>query len=109
MSSVIETFTIKRGDTSPTLQYELSPTPNLTGATVVLNMKTTSGTATITRAAVDVVGDATDGIVEYEWISADTDTVGVYNAEFEVTYSNGKIETFPNDGYIRVKVYADLG
>lgn len=33
---------------------------------------------------------------------------GSYVCEFEVTYSDSTIETFPNDGYIRVEVLSDI-
>lgn len=107
--SEIETFTIKRNDTSPLFEHELTPTPDLTGATVVFNMKTTGGVSKVNRGAATIVGDPTLGIVRYSWLAADTNTAGLFNAEYEVTYANGKIETFPNDSYIRVKVTEDLG
>jgi len=47
-------------------------------------------------------------LVRYNWIAADTDTIGSYQAEFEVTYADASIETFPNDGYIRVEIIDDI-
>jgi hypothetical protein len=32
----------------------------------------------------------------------------MYSAEFEVTYSDGSIETFPNSDYIRVEIIDDI-
>jgi len=51
---------------------------------------------------------ALEGLVRYNWTAADTDTVGSYQAEFEVTYADASIETFPNDGYIRVEIIDDI-
>ena len=39
----------------------------------------------------------------------ETDTAGVYRAEFEVMYNDGRLETFPNDGYISIQILSDLG
>jgi hypothetical protein len=46
--------------------------------------------------------------VRYDWSADDTDTIGSYQAEFEVTYADASIETFPNDGYIRVEIIDDI-
>jgi hypothetical protein len=46
--------------------------------------------------------------VQYDWSAADTATIGTYNAEFEVTYGDSSIETFPNNGFISVVVTDDL-
>jgi len=48
------------------------------------------------------------GLVRYNWQAADTATVGSYQVEFEVTYADATVETFPNDGYIRVEIIADI-
>jgi len=34
---------------------------------------------------------------------------GLFNFEFEVEYPDGRVETFPNDGYLRLKIVKDLG
>jgi hypothetical protein len=46
--------------------------------------------------------------VRYEWLAANTDTADEYEGEFQVTYANGKIQTFPNDGYIPVVITDDI-
>lgn len=68
---------------------------NLTGATVKFIMKEIGATATkvdATLAGGEII-DAVNGLVEYWWEAADTDTVGSYLAEFEITFSNGRILT----------------
>ena len=47
--------------------------------------------------------------MKYVWQTGDTDTAGTFQGEFEVTYTSGEIETFPNDGYIGIEVLADIG
>ena len=46
--------------------------------------------------------------VKYVWQTGDTDTAGTFQGEFEVTYSSGEIENFPNDGYIGIEVLDDI-
>lgn len=104
-------FTIKRGDTSPALLFELLPKDVvLSGATVRFNMRIRdTNTVVVNRAsgAVEVgVGTPT---VRYNWTQADTAKAGEYDAEFEVTYLDGKIETFPNDGFIPILINEDIG
>lgn len=105
------TFYIKQNDTSPamlaTLQDADGNAINLTGASVRFHMRTIGSSQTTVDAAATVV-TAASGIVRYAWDAADTATVGSYQAEFEVTYSDASIETFPNDGYIRVEIKADI-
>lgn len=54
-----------------------------------------------------VVVDAAAGIVRYDWAAADTNTPGVYEAEWEVVGADGKPQTFPTAGYDKVTVYRD--
>jgi hypothetical protein len=103
-------FKIKRGDTSPALRMQLVPTVNLTGATVRFNMTGPfeAPTKVVNRQVGGIVGLATAGVVRYDWRAGDTIKAGVYQAEFEITYSDGTIETFPNGEHIQVSVLPDL-
>lgn len=47
--------------------------------------------------------------VTVTFLSSHTAKIGDYKAEFEVSYPNGRVETFPNDGYIKVRILKDLG
>ena len=47
-------------------------------------------------------------IVAHLWASGQTDAPGRYQAEFEVTYSDGAVETFPNLGFITVIIAEDV-
>lgn len=105
------TFYIKQNDTSPamlaTLQDANSTAIDLTSADVRFHMRTIGGTSAVVDAAAVIV-TAASGLVRYDWQAADTASIGSYQAEFEVTYSDGSVETFPNDGYIRVEIKDDV-
>lgn len=103
------TFTIKRGDSSPSLGYKLSPATNLVGASVVFNMNPAGegGPAKIERSPA-IVDNASEGIVRYDFSSSDTTNPGTAYAEFEVTYADGTVETFTNSGYIAVVIPKDF-
>lgn len=103
------TFTIKRGDTSPSLLYALSPASViLTGASVVFNMRAADGTPKIARKAAVVQTATGQPTVRYDWVAADTDVAGMFQAEFEIAYTDGTIETFPSDDFILVKITGDI-
>jgi hypothetical protein len=110
-----ETFYIKQNDTASFLTRDLkdafgSPV-NVTGASVVFSMRVKpAGTMKITRQD-GVVVNAGIGRVRYEWASdgSDTNTADEYEGEFQVTYADGKIQTFPNDGHIPIVITDDVG
>ena len=105
------TFYVKQNDTSPamlaTLQDASGNAINITGASVRFHMRKIGRTELIVDADVAIVTEES-GLVRYDWDAADTDTIGSYQAEFEVTYADASIETFPNDGYIRVEITDDI-
>jgi hypothetical protein len=104
----MDAFPIKRGDTSPAIRYALEPaTVVLTGATVRFQMRARNGAVLMDVAALVVTATGTP-TVEYSWQAGDTATPGLYEAEFRVTYADGKIETFPNEGFIPVRVNEDV-
>lgn len=99
-------FTIKQGDTSPSLVANLV-TPSrqpvfLEGATVLFHMRGQRSSGVLTAPA--VVVDEDGGQVRYDWAEGDTAAAGDFEAEFEVTYGDGTVETFPNEGYIIVTI-----
>lgn len=104
-------FTIKENDTSPIIQRTLTDASgtavNLTGSSVVFKMYDQMRTTQVVSSAATLV-DAANGVVRYTWLAADTDVPGWYWVEFEVTYSDSSIETFPNSGYISVLITEEL-
>jgi hypothetical protein len=105
------TFYLKQNDTVPSLRAELQngsgAAVDLVNATVRFHMRAVGSATATVDADASVIGAST-GIVQYDWLAEDTVTIGSYQAEFEVTYPDGTIETFPNDGYIRVKIIDDI-
>jgi 5-hydroxyisourate hydrolase-like protein (transthyretin family) len=103
-------FNIKQNDTSPSLQATLKDAAltaiDLTGATVRFHMKSIDGTVKVDK-VMTIVNEA-NGVVQYNWVTGDTDTVGTYYVEFEVTYADASIETFPNNGNRVVSVVREL-
>jgi hypothetical protein len=106
-----DTFFLKRGDTGPALQRqcldEAGDPLNITGATVRFSMRARGGDVVVNRAAASIV-DAATGIVRYAWQAADTDEAGAFDAEFEITYLDGSVETVPNAGMIEVTITGDI-
>lgn len=103
-----QTFRIKRGDTSPALQFALFPkSVVLTGAAVRFQMEN-ANRQTVIDAPAEVVEATGNPAVAYEWQPGDTDIAGEYQAEFRVEYIDGTIETFPNHGFIGVHIGRDV-
>jgi hypothetical protein len=106
-----DTFNIKEGDFLPVLQRTLydenDAAVDLTNATSVKFTMKRGATTKISKVGCAII-DTLNGIVQYAWTGTDTDTPGVYDAEFQVTYVSAKIETFPNDGYIKITITPEL-
>ena len=103
-------FKIKQNDTSPSIQanltdYQLNPI-DLTNSSVKFHMKSVDGTLKVS--ATTAITDAEGGVVQYNWQNGTTDTVGTYYVEFQVTYPDGTVETFPNTGSLTVVVIPEL-
>lgn len=111
-------FSIKTGDTASsiysTLEDANGDAVDITGANVTFKMAPLSGgTLTVARAATNGqigagTADGTLGQVIFNWGTSDLTTANWYRAEWEVVFSNGSIETFPNDGFMLVSVTGDL-
>lgn len=109
-------FLIKRNDTSPVLEAQIQdsakqPVP-LFGATVVFNMGTFDGDVLVDRGPVIIV-DAETGVVRYPWAAGDTSEAGSHRGEFEVTFLDGRVETFPKSqtasrNFIRIVIPEDV-
>tara|TARA_R110000772_G_C13235731_1_gene433187 strand:- start:187 stop:507 length:321 start_codon:yes stop_codon:yes gene_type:complete len=103
-------FTIKQNDTSPSISATLKDGSgaalDLSGAYVRFHLKGVDGSLKVDAAV--LLTDAANGVIQYNWASGDTDTAGTYYAEFEATYSDDSIETFPNDGNLAIKIVKEL-
>ncbi len=61
----------------------------------------------IDRAAI-IESPATDGTIAFEWISGDTEKLGTYLMEFEITTPSGKKFTAPNSDTFDVEFVTDF-
>ncbi len=109
-------FHIKLGDNSSnlfvTLEDENGDATSIENAQLRFKLgPIAGGTLVIDEPATNAQnGDGTDGTTGnafYSWTTLPTDA-GFYQAEFEVTYLSGDVQTFPNSGYISVYVLEDL-
>ena len=105
-------FTIKQGDRLPEIECYLKDATgaavDLTGASVVFVLRRREATTATVNAAATVVGSASDGRVKYSWGASDTATTGTYDAEWQVTFSGGLVEKFPNAGHLEVVIVEKL-
>ncbi len=94
---------IVQNDTKPYLEFEITQDGapvNLTGATAKFYMKdAVSGSVKINGASCSIT-DAPKGKCRYVWTSSDTNTVGTYLGEVEITFPDGKIQT----GYKQITI-----
>lgn len=106
----VDIFYITQGDRLPKLRRRLigpdGQPLNLTGATVVINMKGLNGMK-ITNGVCTVLAPEVDGWVEYPWAAADTDTAGEFEAKFRATLS-GLPLSCPNYGSLQILIDKDV-
>lgn len=108
-------FTIKQGDSAPNLSAQLlnaDATPiNLTTAVGVNLIVKVKGAATTDPPLFDkpcTITNANQGRVEYDWVVADTASIGEYDGEFEIDWGAAGLQTVPNDKYFDIVIVADL-
>lgn len=87
---------IVQNDTRPALDFSLTQDGapvDLTGCTVKFYMKNSTTGSVKINGATCAITDATKGKCRYNWTGSDTDTVGTYLGEVEVTFADSKIQT----------------
>src|SRR3989338_2836568 len=102
-------FHIRKGDRLPAIEAQLFSDDDavvLTGASVELRYRPVNGGTVVVKTA--AVSDAATGKVKYEWGSVDTDTAGVYEALWRVTFADGRKASYPNQGFIKFAVTDDI-
>lgn len=97
-----DTFEVIQDALGPALEATLTKgdgtAQDLTGATVKLFMERRStGTIKINGAAAAIVAPATSGKVKYTFQGSDTDTPGVYRAQWEVSGLSPTPVRFPTE------------
>ena len=107
-----EKFYIKQNDTKPVLRARLLDSAgnvvNVTGATVVFSMRTRPGGATKVDKQACTINTAVLGAVQYAISAANTNTADRYEGEFQVTFSDASVQSFPNNTYIDITVTDDV-
>ena len=105
-------FYIKQNDTRPAIAANLTDANaaavNLTGATVRFSMRVEPAGTVKVSAAAATIDDAEAGQVSYNWTASDTNTADDYEAEFQVTFVGGAVQTFPGRNWIAVHVIDDV-
>lgn len=86
----------KQGDLQPKLQADLNV--DLTLATGVLGKWRRKHTTTVVSKTM-AFADQAAGIVEYQWVTGDTDVAGTYLMECLVTWTGGTVQRFPQAYY----------
>ena len=109
--------TYKQHDTAPSYVVDLADDFGLPGeapidltsaTTVTFLMRKTGQVGAPKVSAAMTVVDAANGRVQHDWASGDLDTVGSFDVEFEIAWSDGTVETIPNDSYLSIVVKDDL-
>lgn len=106
-------FYIKQNDTLPAIRSIVQDGDgfaiNLTDATVRFHMRNLETNELVVDEVAEIVVE-TGGIVQYSWADGDTETVGWFKAEWQVTYGSDfvGVETFPSEGYLWVKIEGEV-
>lgn len=111
----MSTFKIKKGDLVPAVTATLMQAVGsaaaaaidlTTASSVKFAMRNRNGGAIKVDAAATVVSAAA-GTVKYQWAGTDTDTAGIFDGEWQITWPAGK-QTVPGGGYDTIQVTTDI-
>lgn len=80
---------------------------DVTDCSVRFHMKA-PGADTAKVVGMGEVLDGPAGQVAYQWVPGDLDTSGLFFGEFQVTYSDGNVETFPDEP-LEIFIREELG
>jgi hypothetical protein len=68
-----------------------------------------AGVTIISRQAASITTLGSDTVLQYDWAANDTTNLTeISKCEFEVTYADSKVETFPNGDYIGLSILPDI-
>ena len=105
-------FYIKQNDTRPAITANLTDANdaavNLTGVTVKFSMRVDPAGATKVDLGGATIENSEAGQVSYAWTTDDTDAADDYEAEFQVTFAGGAVQTFPGRNWIAVHIIDDI-
>ncbi len=92
--------TYRRGDTSPDFSAQLledngDAVQGLTGASLRFTLfRIFDSKRLVNKPA--LITDTAQALVKYVWAAGDLFTLGRHEVEFEVTFADGKVRTFPS-------------
>lgn len=109
---------IKKGDLMPNLEVNLMmtdpadvtgetliPIPSLdTASSVSMDMRHKESGTVVVQNATCVVVDPVTALVRHQWATGETDIVGKYDVEFEVTWPSSRPQTVPSKKFYTVEV-----
>lgn len=104
-------YEMKRNDTRPRpdalLRFSDGSIPDLTGASVkFIARDVTSSVVKIDATA--TITDVPTAAVEYAMTADDSDTAGTYYCEWEVTFADTSVQTFPTRSFDRLRIRGDI-
>lgn len=112
MSNVPD-FTMKQNDTGPPFEIVvmtgLREVVDLTGVTAPEFHMRRRRTKELVVDATAEISNAIGGLLAYNWAAGDTDTPGLYEAEFQITLPNGEgTISIPNDGHYLIEIVPEI-
>ena len=109
-------FHLKRNDTLPVLKLQLidrswlgSRVPfDLTGvSSATFTMKNSCGDIKIMAKTAQILSFS-GGVIQYNWEAEDTTDSGLFDAEFQLIYADGKRLSMPQIGSIKIEIENDV-
>lgn len=104
-----KTVFVKRNDNGIALDFKLTKVTNSVNSPVDLTEASVRFVFNGGNGVIATKTDGENGEVRVVFDRSDLSEAGSYQAELEVEYSDGRIETFPNDGYIDFVILKDQG
>ena len=109
------TKTMKRNDTLPALVVRVvdsnGDAVNLTDCAATFAMKKKGAAEVLFKSEATIVDPPTDGRIQYDWVTTDTETAGTYYGEFEILFGTDGVDgkmTLPSDSSLVIQINKDL-
>ena len=100
-------LTIKLHNTKPALKIQFKDSSNapmsLDETMVTMTMISSKGFVKIDKQIV-LITDSANGRIQYQWQPNDTNEVGIFYIEFEITYKDNSTVTVPSSGCLQLQV-----
>ncbi len=106
-----DTIPLKQYDTATPITQTLTQAGaaiNLSGATVTL-LLLLPGAEEVVERAVAIIGDETEGNVQYQPVDEDVENAGHAEGEWKIVYPGPKRKTVPTETPLHIKIFPALG